>query len=266
MFTAQIDWPIFEWGRTRFEVKRAEALKQKLQYEHEELEKTIMLEVEQAWRAVKENEKEVEAKEKRLVTAEYKLNQAMERYTERVIKLVDLIEAETDLIKAYNEYIATINDLNISLAYLELYSSSSMEKWLSANDIYRPDLEYFSKTLKELVAKKRDELQDKSIKKGRKNTVDDSNQLTTGSEDKSIDRKYVIQVGSFKTKQPADKLRNNLLKKKGDRKIKIYNYGGFYKVRIMGFRDRQEAEDVVKGLGIKDYLIVRAGNGYRKTH
>lgn len=266
MFTAQIDWPIFEWGRTRSEVKRAEALNQKLKYEHEEHEKTIMLEVEQAWRVVKENEKEVEAKEKRLRTAEYRFNQAMERYTERVIKLVDLIEAETDLIKAYNEYIATINDLNISVAHLELSTSSSMERWFTTNDIYRPDLESFSKTLKELITKKSEAPQDKSLEKGRITPAGDSNRPAMVSEDNSIERTYVIQVGSFKTRQPADRLRKNLQKKIGDKKMRIYNHRGFYKVRIAGFRDKEDAEDAVRGLGIKDYLIVKASNGHRKTH
>jgi outer membrane protein len=267
MLTAQIDWPIFEWGKTRSEVSKTEVQKRRLKYEHEELERTIVLEAEQSWRVFKENEKEVEVKEKRLRTAEYRFKQAMDRYTERVIKLVDLFEMEAGLVKACNEYIIAINDLDVSLAHLEVSTSSSTEKWFTISDIYKPDLESFSKKLKELIAKKRAEPEDKSIDSEHRDSIDDPNSLSMTLEDKYVETEpidnthsssVVVQVASYKTRRPAERLRNNLLEKIGDKKIEICHHRKFYKVRIMGFRDREEAEDLAMDLGIKGYLIIRA--------
>jgi len=255
MLTAQIDWPIFEWGKTRSEVRKTEAQKQRLKYEHEELERTIVLEAEQAWRVFKENEKEVEVKEKRLRTAEYRFKQAMYRYAERVIKLVDLLEMEAELIKAYNEYIIAINDIDISLAHLEVSTSSSIERWFTTTDIYRPDLEFFSKTLKEIITKKRDGPEDKSIESKHVGSIVDSNRLTTTSEDKFIETEstdvtyssyVVVQSGAFNTRQNAEKLRDNFLNRIGHKRIRIDHKEGLYKVWITGFRDREEAEDMLR--------------------
>ena len=272
MLTGMINWALFEWGRTKSEVKKAEAVRQKLRYEYEELERMIMLEAEFAWRSCKENEKEIEIKEKRLKTAEYRFKQAIDRYTEGIIKMADLFEMEAELIKAYNEYIIAISDLDISLAHLEASTSTTEERWFSICDIYRPDFDSISKTLKELISKNnKNELEERHNEAKHSANMSDSDRLTKSPEDRFAEIKeekvlsnptIVVQVAAFKTKHNAEKLMKNLLKKITDKKIIIHHKKGHYKVRITGFKDKAEAEDIIRNSGIKDYLIIRVHNGH----
>ncbi len=78
----QADWSVFEWGKTKAEVRKAEALKEKRKYEVEDLKRAVQLDAEESWRAVKEQEREVAIREKRLETAEYRFRRAVERYRE----------------------------------------------------------------------------------------------------------------------------------------------------------------------------------------
>lgn len=264
MFTAQLEWPLFEWNKTRSEVKKAEAVSQRLKYEHDELIRAIELEVENAWRAVKEKEKEVDFNEKRLKAAEYRYNRTIDRYTEKVIRLVDLLEMEAEFIRAYNDYIISINDLGVSLAYLEASTSTNWEEWLSPGLIYRPEFRSLSKIINEPVT----ENIEKPLKGERYNTESAEKRalmVEPGSEkteNKISQSPYAIQVASFKAREKAENLRKKLLNRIHDRKIVIHNNGGFYKVRIIGFKDRREAVELSKGLKIRNYFIVRTGNGH----
>jgi outer membrane protein TolC len=250
MFTAQLDWPLFEWSKTKSEVKKAEAVNQRLKYEHKELIKAIELEAENAWRTVKEKEKEVEFNEKRLKAAEYRYKRTMDRYAEKVVKLADLVEMEAEFIKAYNDYTISINDLDISLAHLEASTSTAVEKWFSTGGIYRPDFQSLSNTVNEPVTKNIE-----GALKGEKSNTESAEKRTVSP------ATYAVQVASFRTREDAEKLRKKLLNRIHDKKIIIHNNGGFHKVRITGFKDREEADEVFKDLKIRDYLIVRTGNG-----
>lgn len=155
MFIAQLDWSLFEWNKTRSEVRKAKAINQRLKYEHEELIKAVALEAEDAWRTVRENEKEVEFKEKRLKTFEYRYERTMDRYAEGAVKLADLLEMEAELIRSYNEYLIAINNLDVSVANLETNASALQEGWFSIVDIYRPNLESLSKRVQGLINEKK---------------------------------------------------------------------------------------------------------------
>jgi outer membrane protein len=269
MLTGTINWTLFEWGRTKAEVKKAEALKQKLKYEYEEFERSVALEAEQAWRTFKEDEKEVDVREKQLRTAEYRFKQAMDRYSDGAIKIADLFEIESEFVKTYNEYLMAIDNLDVELAHLEVVTSSSVGGWFTKSNVYRPDLGSYSNSLKELLLEKSKKPESASKQIENIDRVGDVNS-SPAAEDRSNESRhaaiqnapFMLQAGSFKTKQKAESLRENLLKRIGDRRIKIYNRRDFYKVRIMGFKAREEAENFAIGLRIKDYLVVREGREF----
>jgi outer membrane protein len=148
----QADWSVFEWGKTRAEVRKAEAVKEKRRYEHEDLKRAVQLEAEESWRAVKEQEREISLREKRLQTAEYRLKRAMERYKARLLRFVDVLELETELKRAHQEYLLSLNDLSIALAHLEASASEMPPGWFTPEPPYRPNLESLSQTLNSLLA------------------------------------------------------------------------------------------------------------------
>lgn len=134
----RVDWSIFEWGRVRAEVMKVEASKQRLVFQHEELQRDIMIEVEEAWRAVKEKEELVKAHEKKLKLAEYKMGLVRDRYSEGKVTVVEITEEETELIKSYSEYLVAISGFNRELAHLEASISFFHDEWISKKEIYQP--------------------------------------------------------------------------------------------------------------------------------
>jgi len=136
---AQIDWSLFEWGKTQAEVARAQVERQGVIHSHEALRQEIMLEVEDAWIAVREKEELIDAHEKKLKTAEYKIGIIRDKYSEGQVKLIDVIEMETEMVRAYNEYLIAIADLDIELARLESSTSIFHDDWFKRKEVYQPD-------------------------------------------------------------------------------------------------------------------------------
>ena len=134
---ARIDWLLFDWGRVRAKVSKKEALRQRLLFQHEELQRNIMVEVEEAWRAIKEKENLVKAHEKKIKFAEYRFGLIKERYSEGTIMLVEVIEMETELINSYSEYLIAISGLDIELAYLKSITSAPCNEWYTIEEIYQ---------------------------------------------------------------------------------------------------------------------------------
>ena len=153
--TAQLEWSLFDWGRTNSEVRQKVARRQKANYDREELKNTVRLEAEQAWGSLKECEMAVAAHKKRVTTEENRLHLTADRYAEGKLKLAEVIEVEAQFIKAYNEYLAAINDLDVGLANLETAAAQSMEPWLRNEVIYEPDVDTIEKKIRDLSAKKR---------------------------------------------------------------------------------------------------------------
>jgi outer membrane protein len=274
MVTAQVDWPIFEWGKTKSSVKKAESVKQRRQYEHEDLTKAVLFEAEEAWREVKEKEKEVEFREKKLKATESRLKTAAEQYAEKTIKLADLLEREVELTKTYDEYIIAANDLNIAFARLEVATSVTNAEWFTITELYQPDFDGLSRMTKEAFsgkaerARENKSTRDAAIETGRiarePSVVKSVDAVPTVAPMVSPYPAYVIQASSFRTRQNAREFGRKLMKRielKG-RKITVRKRGNFYKVRIMGFNSKAEAKAFTEKFAIKNSIIVKSVDGH----
>ncbi len=270
MLSLQLDWSLFEWNRTKAEVSKAKALMQKQQYEHEDLTKRVVFEAEESWRAVQEKTREVDVKEKQLKTAEYSFKQTAEKYSEGTIKMVDFLDAEAELIKAYNEYLVTINDLNIALAELEISVSGMQETWFRSGEIYKPDFIALSNIMKDAISRKdtrrpaylnaKGAPMEKKALSEKSSNIEKRTQVTSSSSAMKHDEKdtsYALQVGAFKSQESAATFKKRLQKKVSNKKIKICHQGDFYKVRITGFYDIEEAHSMVnEGF---DGIVIKTG-------
>lgn len=243
--SAQMEWPLFEWGRTRSEVRKAEASRLRQQYVREDLEQNILIEVEEAWRAVRNREKEVELQESLLKTSEIKYHRALEQFHEKTIKLADLLQTESELIKSYNDYLSSIHAHAISISELELSASIINDRWFSEAEIYRPDLDILLQ--RKNVSRRRD---------GRpENPASENASRDTNAENQpSVE----IQVGALKDYSRAEKLKEKIVKKTEGKTVKIIAQEGFHKVRIEGFREKEDAQQFAERSGISNYLIVKS--------
>ncbi|MCE5311698.1 MAG: TolC family protein [Nitrospiraceae bacterium] len=154
-FNARLDWYLFEWGRTKSEVAKAKALKQRAQYDLDETKQAAALEAETAWRLIKDREHEVEHAARRLAASEFSLKRSLDRYAERVIMLADLIEMESDMLKEYQDYLAAIDNLLIAHAQLEAALSYTDSGWFIQKEIYNPDFEAITKSMADLTSERK---------------------------------------------------------------------------------------------------------------
>lgn len=280
MLTAQLEWSLFEWGRTDSEVRQKVARRQKAAYEREELENSVRLEAEHAWLSFKESEKTVAANKKRVTTEEYRMNLTADRYAEGKLKLAEVIEIEAQFIKAYNEYLTAINDLDVSLANLETAAALPMEQWLRSEEVYEPDVISFEKKIRELSAIKRGLFPENLPLKtdiiiADVGPVSSSTQPNTTTADKFKHSVAVVtklpvvpparievQVGSFTARDSAYRHLKNVAAKIRDKTIAVYPNGKFYKVRIAGFSSKEEADGAMLTAGINNYLLLRKSDGH----
>lgn len=258
---AQLEWPLFEWGRTRAEVRQKKAQKRQAAYQRRELENAVRLEAEQTWRAVKEGEKAIIAHHKQLLAGEYGWALTAERYAAGKVKLVDLIDSEAELLKAYHEYLMAINDLHAGLANLEAAVSRPLVPWLLPADMYTPSINFMAQRarsplhaeqaiVRSGVAEKAEEIL--VSQKIKPSTVESAE---TGSAEPLP--AFVVQAGSFKNQRNAEQLRKELTQKFPDRKVLMATAGEFHRVRIVGYNSKQEARQAMAQAGVSPYLILK---------
>jgi outer membrane protein len=273
MFSAEFDWPIFEWNKTRSEVRKAEAKKLRLNYEHDELVKATLLKAEEAWREIKQGERDLEFQKMRIENAKDALTIAMNRYAEKVITFADLLEAETRVVTAYDDYMSKISDLDISRARLEAATFSAPDKWFIEKETYQIDLASLSQAVNELLLRKPGPPENsgdpgshkaQEAPEQRPGSVDNASAAAVHAEKKvsPAGTLYAIQTGSFKNKKNADKLRQRLMGRTKGKRISILRQSDFYKVRISGFESREDAAKSAERLALKKYLIIKSRNGH----
>lgn len=135
----RLDWPIFEWGRTGAQVRKASLAAERARHEHSELLKRVSLEVERTWRHVKDREQEIGFFEKRLLAAEYFAHKNAQKYRERSVKLSELLHAESEFVNAHHDYIAALHALNVSIAALEVSVTSLRDAWFEPRPVRAVD-------------------------------------------------------------------------------------------------------------------------------
>lgn len=223
-----LKWDIFEWGRTKADVKRAKAKHERLSREYNSFKRDVMLDVEERWFKVKEAEQRVDVAKDSLIHAEEYYKNALLKYRENLLKTAELLEAETYLIQNKNEYISSIYDLNKALAEFEFSISSDITPLIAKGEVYEPYIEVvkIGETLKELPTE-------------------------TNMES---DEEYYIQVGAFKYAKNAQKLLKRLKAYYPD--VYIITTDNFNKVRIPGIKTKEQGKLILRE--IKEKFNIKA--------
>ncbi len=98
--TTYLSWTFFEWGKTRYEVKEKESVKDELIQTKLSLEQGIALEIKDALLALQVAEKNVPATEKAQEQAEENLRVSNERYKAQVTTIIEVMDAQRLLSQA----------------------------------------------------------------------------------------------------------------------------------------------------------------------
>ena len=266
-----INWDIFEWGKTKFDVNRAKAKYEKLNREYDSLKKDAMLKVEKKWFKIKEAEQGINVSRDKLIHAEERYKNASLKYREGLIKTAELLEAETYIVQSRNEYISGIYDLNIAMAEFEFSISSNIYLFVTKEEIYEPAAWITEIDVKEPITVKTDKavkdeifmqqpLESKEIQGGSTiKTGETTNAQTQVMEQEKIKHlelsyakatqsippdKYGIQVGAFKHADLANELLGKLKTHYPHAYIQVVN--NFNKVRIPHIKSKEQGTQTIR--------------------
>jgi len=136
---AQVEWSLFEWGRTSAEVRRAAAWAAQAEFRREEASKDAQLEIEQYWRSMKDGEAQLRTAETLVLNREFTLEKVLDRFQEGYLKRVDVLLAEAALWDADAAYVRSAADLSATLASLQRATGVALEPWLELAPLHQPD-------------------------------------------------------------------------------------------------------------------------------
>ncbi|MBI4688262.1 MAG: TolC family protein [Nitrospirae bacterium] len=251
--TVTLNWDIFEWGKTKADVKRAKAGHERLSTEYSALKKDVMLDVEQKWFKVKEAEEEVNVTEDRFIHAEERYKNTLLKHRENLIKASDVLDAETYLLQSKNEYINSIYNIEQRMAEFEFSVSSDITPFITKEKIHRlsaansyPNPKVDIKT--QAAAKQESKLKQlpARIRNTSNKDIPKSLEKNSGITDTAAeaDFKYIIQSGAFKHVQRA----RGLLKRLKSRYPASYIVmeDSLNKVRIPGVKSKEDGDNIIK--------------------
>jgi outer membrane protein TolC len=113
------NFDVFDSGRTKAAMKKAEYEIQVLQGQVRQVRDNISLEVSQAYQNLKEAEKRIETSNVAVEQARLDFKLAQERYDNGISINLDVVDAELALTQAKTNYIQALYDYNTSRAQLD---------------------------------------------------------------------------------------------------------------------------------------------------
>jgi outer membrane protein len=117
--TAYLSWTFWEWGKTHYEVKQKESVKEQLVETKRSLEESIGLEIKDAMLALEVAEQNVPATEKAVEQAEENLRVSNERYKAQVTTIIEVMDAQRLLSQARVNYYKAIYTHHLAKARLQ---------------------------------------------------------------------------------------------------------------------------------------------------
>lgn len=115
---AQLDWPFWEWGRTRHKVSQQQASRRKLVAVRQDLQDQVDLQVKQAILYLEDSAKNIVTAKTSITQAKENYRITMERYKEQLTTNTELLDAQTLLTQAQNNYFTALSVYNVAEARL----------------------------------------------------------------------------------------------------------------------------------------------------
>jgi len=263
--SVNLDWPLFEGGKTDAEVGKANVEKQRLENLRRDLVATIRNEVQAGQRLVQQKQHLTEAYLINLQAEERGYQDILAQQEQGEIMAADRQEQKARLLMAQANYQESINQLRIAVAALEAATAASLEDLFGAHEIYRldpakleqppasPEPPKPSATVPTLPATQAAEPR----------TVPDQAPPTTMTSASlpGDNPPYAIQFGAFKVKKRARTYMKSLQKQYPGKTFETVAANSMYKVRSGQLSSREAAEAALQEFGGKG-LIVRASSNH----
>ncbi len=116
--SAVLTWTFWEWGKTHYQVRQKEMLRQELSYLRNSMEDQIRLEVKSAFSDLEEAEENIPRAKKAIEQAEENLRVSRKRYEVQVTTSTEVLDAQTLLTKARKNYFDALYEHKIAEARL----------------------------------------------------------------------------------------------------------------------------------------------------
>lgn len=117
--TAVLSWTLWEWGKTRYSVRKQEgALNELLQTKHS-LEEGIGFELKSAFLDIQTGEENIPTTRKVVEQGEENLRVNEERYKAQVSTITDVLDAQAQLTRARVNYYTALYNLHLAHAQLQ---------------------------------------------------------------------------------------------------------------------------------------------------
>lgn len=114
-----LDLDIWNWGETKYKVRKASHQKKEMDVRYSLLRKSIELEVKSAYLNLETAGRQIDAAKKSLEKSEESLRVANLLYKEGMSTTADVLDAQTDLTAARNKYYQALYDYQLAYAGLE---------------------------------------------------------------------------------------------------------------------------------------------------
>ena len=116
---ARVSYPVFDGGRSRRTVQRAEIAMQKLNENMSELERSIALEVHQAYLNLQRAKKSLDITSVQVEDARMSLDVSQGRYEQQMIILLELLDAQTRYAQSLTNQVKAFYDYKVAKGTLE---------------------------------------------------------------------------------------------------------------------------------------------------
>ncbi len=114
----QVDWTLWEWGRTRYQVSQRRAQKRRLESTRRDLQDQVDLQVKQNYLALVDSQKNIVTAEASIRSATENFRITEERFREQLTTNTEVLDAQTLLTQARNNYFTALTSYNVAEARL----------------------------------------------------------------------------------------------------------------------------------------------------
>ncbi len=117
--SARVSYPVFDGGRSRRTVQRAEIAMQKMNESMSELQRSIALEIHQAYYSLERTRKSLDITSVQIEDARMSLDVAQGRYEQQMIILLELLDSQTRYARSLTNQVKAFYDYKVAKRTLE---------------------------------------------------------------------------------------------------------------------------------------------------
>jgi hypothetical protein len=215
-------------------------------FELEQARRQTRLEIETAWRQVKDQELFLAAAEKRLRAVESGYRQALDRGADGAMLLAEVLENEAQLRVTHADYFQKACALQGAVARLEAVAARDVASHLKLHELYTPDIPQ---------PPSGQESQKVEVEVQPVHDVSSQSEPVPVQAGPENSQQYAVQLGAYKGRRLAERFKTHIQSDLPDVVLTVMEDGKLFKVVAGPFPSREAAFSMVIQHGIEAYMI-----------